>query len=208
ESLDILDKDGSDARPEQIAAVTTALIASATASPGDYARAERLLRAELDKRDRPVTLILALADLLNWTDQFANAEQLYREILKTQERHPAALNNLALMLALHGRGENGSLALVDKAIQVLGPQSPLLDTRATINLLLGKPKEAAADIEKSLAARPSAASFFHQSLVEQRLGNRQAARDSLVKANELGLKMEELHPLEWPSYRQLQKELQ
>jgi len=70
-----------------------------------------------------------------------------------------------------------------------GTESVVLDTRAH-SACAGKPNEAAADIEQSLASRPSAAAIFHQSLVEQRLGNQRAARDSLDKANELGLKME------------------
>lgn len=207
ESLDILEKEWEHGKPENIVPVTITLLTSADATEEHFARAEKLLRAALDKSERPATLLLALADLQTFREKYDDAESLYRQVLAEQPQNATALNNLALLLALRGRGGQESMALIDKAIEIVGSKPALLDTRATIRLALGNPKEALADVEQSLAGQPSAVAFFHQSLVEHRLGQKPAARLSLEKANDLGLRPVDLLPLERPALRQLQKDM-
>jgi tetratricopeptide (TPR) repeat protein len=206
ESLDILEREWRAARPKDIASFSQALLAS-TSSTEDLSRVEHVLRAALEKHDRPLLLIMALAELQNWREIFDEAEQLYREVLIRQDQHAAALNNLAVLLAIRGRGGQESIALIQKALEVSGQNSDLLDSRATIYLALGKFKSAASDLEQVIASQPNALSFMHQSQVKLRLGERAAARESLARARELGLRIENLHPLERPGLRRLQNEL-
>ncbi len=206
ESLDILEREWANARWEDISSFSESLFASA-ASPEHLSRAEKVLHAALDEYERPVVLVLALAQLQSGRGQFDDAEELYREALRTQNKNISALNNLAILLAMRGRGGQEPIALIEKAMEIVGPNSHLLDSRATVNLALGDLKSAAADLERVLAVRPNAISFLHRSQIELRLGQRESARESLAKAKELGLRMATLHPLERPGYRQLQKDL-
>lgn len=207
ESLDILEREWSNARWEDIATFSESLFASTAATPEQFSRAEGVFRAALDEYDRPIVLVLSLAQLQNGRGLFDDAELLYREVLQRQDRNVSALNNLAVLLAVRGRGGQEPITLIEKAIEVVGPDPHLLDSRATINLALGDLKSAAADLERVLASQPNALSFMHRSQLELRLGQRAAARESLTKARELGLRMQTIHPLERPGYRQLQKDL-
>jgi tetratricopeptide (TPR) repeat protein len=176
------------------------------ATPVQLTRAEKVLRAALAKLDRPIVLVQALADLQSWREQYDEAEQLYRESLMLKES-ALALNNLALLLALRGKGGNEPVELIEKALNLVGQDASLLDSRATINLALGSPQMAATDLKVAISKRPSALNYFHQAQVASRLGQKEAARESLSKASELGLQPEDLHPLERQSFRQLQQEL-
>ena len=208
ESLDVLENNWSNARPEEIAAVTATLAKSPTATKAHSARAAQVLNAALEKHGRPLVLILALANLQNWGEQFAEAERLYREALAKDARNVGTLNNLALLLALRGRGGKEPLSLIQKAVEIAGPNPGLLDSRGTIYLLQGDTRLAADDLARALLKRPSAGGYFRQAQVELRLGHQEAARESFAKAGALGLRTEELHPLERPIYRQLKTELQ
>jgi tetratricopeptide (TPR) repeat protein len=207
EALGLLEKNWGDARPDEIIAVTSTLVKSASATKEHFTRGGQILEAALQKHSRPAKLVQALADLYNFGERFADAELLYRDILHNDPNNTGALNNLALLLALRGRGGQESLTLIRRAIEIAGPNPGLLDSRATVYLSLGDLGHAADDLAKALLRRPSAGSYFRQAQVELQLGHKDAARESFARAGELGLKAEELHPLERPYYRQLQVEL-
>jgi tetratricopeptide (TPR) repeat protein len=208
ESLDLLEKEVLTARPEKIAAVSATLLESAAATKEQFLRTEQLLQVALEKNSRPLVLILALADLQNWWEKYDEAERSYREVLQAKSDNVAALNNLALLLALRGRDGREALALIEKALKIAGPNPALLDTRATVYCLaLGDPRRAADDLSRALKRRPDAATYFRQALIELRLGNVEGARQSFAKGTELGLQITRLHPLERPLFRQLETEL-
>jgi predicted Zn-dependent protease len=207
ESLELLEKEAPTARPEEIAAVVLTLLTSSVATKEDRLRAEQVLDQALNQHHRPLVLLLAYADLQNWREKYDDAERLYREVLDKDNQNAAALNNLALLLALRGRGNPESMRLIEKALQLVGEHPSLLDSRATINLTLGQPQKAEVDLARVLEKRPTAAAYFRQAQVELRLGKREPAREALGKALTLGLKAEDLHPLERPGFRQLEAEL-
>lgn len=206
EALEILERTWSKAQPAEITAVTITLMISPAATPQQLSGVEKVLRAALEKFDRNELLVQALADLQSWREEYDEAEALYRESLEKRE-HPLALNNLALLLALRGKGGNEPLRLIEKAIELVGLDPSLLDSRATINLTLGNPQLAVPDLILAIEKRPSPLNYFHQAQVAQRLGQKESARASMSKANELGLQVENLHPLERKGFRQLQQEL-
>src|SRR5207248_3637559 len=117
------------------------------------------------------------------------------------------LNNLAVLLALRGRGGKEPLTLIEMALKATGPNPALLDSRGTIYFALRDPARAAADLAQAIRRRPSAASYFRQAEAALPLGMDDAARQSFNKALELGIRIEDLHPLERPAYRQLQAAL-
>jgi Tfp pilus assembly protein PilF len=207
ESLDLLEKNWSDMRPDGLAVVTATLWQSPAATKEHFARAEQILNSALQKYDRPVVLVLALANLQNWGEEYSEAEESYREVLRKESRNAEALNNLALLLALRGRGGREPLALIETVLQIVGQDPGLLDTRSMIYLALGDATHAATDIAEAIRRQPFAASYMRQALVELRLGGKDAARASFAKATELGLKIKDLHPLERAAYRQLEADL-
>ncbi|MSR60166.1 MAG: tetratricopeptide repeat protein [Planctomycetaceae bacterium] len=224
-SLDLLEKEWRGARPTEIMAVTSTLITSGATSPDDSARAEKILRDALTVWDRPVVLLLGLADLQSWREvipaseenqtyddaknqTYDDAENLYREVLEKELRNPVAMNNLALLLALRGGHDQEPLQLINQAIAFVGNDAALLDSRATIYLALNNPQKAGDDLLKSLQGRETALSLFHMAQVKHRLGQLEDARDSMAKAIEANLKMQDVHPLERPALKELQDQLQ
>lgn len=208
ESLDVLEKHWHEAGAEEITTVTGALLASPQADRARLERAEKIVRAALEKHNRPVILVLALADLCSWREGYDEAESLYREVIERNDRSPIAFNNLALLLALRGRGGDDALNLVDRALDLVADDPSLLDSRATILLARGDAQRAAIDLKQALDRRPSAHSYFHQAQASLRLGQPDVARESLQKAIALGLNADSLHPLERPLFLQLRQELQ
>ena len=97
--------------------------------------------------------------------------------------------------------------VIEEAIRVLGPTSDLLDTRAVVYLAQGKAKEAAADMRWALVDGPSISKYYHMARVEQALGNADAAREALKKANDLRGDHNPFTPAERTAFEQLQKEL-
>jgi tetratricopeptide (TPR) repeat protein len=206
EALAILERSWSTAQPGEITPVAIALMISPAATPQQLTGVEKILRSAIEQQNRNILLVQALADLQSWREEYDEAETLYRESL-SKGYHPLALNNLALMLALLGKGGNEPLKLIEKAIELVGLDPSLLDSRATINLALGNPQLAAPDLILAIEKRPSPLSYFHQAQVFLRLGQKDSARKSMETANEVGLQIENLHPLERKNYRQLQQEL-
>lgn len=206
EALDLLEKNWPVSQPPEIAAVTTALMVAAGTTPAHLARSEKILRDALAKMDRPVLLVQALADLQSWREQYDEAEDLYRETL-TKDENPLALNNLALLIGLRGKGGKEALELIDRAIFIAGQDPSLLDSRATINLALGNPQLSVSDLVLVIDKRPSSTlGHFHQAQVSLHLGKTDAARKSFERAQEFGLQLATLHPLERDGFRKLAKE--
>lgn len=206
EALEILERAWSTGQPGEITAVAVTIMISAAATPQQLTRLEKLLRTAIEKQKRHVLLVQALADLQSWREEYDEAEALYRESLSKGD-HPLALNNLALMLALLGKGGDEPLRLIEKAIELVGLEPSLLDSRATINLALGNPQLAVSDLILAIEKRPSPLNYFHQAQVALRLGQKESARNSMLKADELNLQAEHLHPLERKNYLQLLQEL-
>lgn len=207
-AIDILERDWRSARPEEITAVTGALISAPGGSSEAFSRVEKVLRAALDEHQRPVILVLGLADVYSWRERYSEADALYREVLQKNERNAVALNNLALLLALQGDAGKESLRMVNKALDIAADDPALLDSRATIYLAVGDSQRATDDLSLSIELRPSPHSYFHQAQASFRLGKPDDAKASLSKALALGLSEVSLHPLERPGFRQLTRQLQ
>lgn len=207
DSLNLLEKNLGQSRIEEIAAVTGTAISMGTATKEQLARIERLLRQSVDTHKRPLVLLLALADHLNWTGKYSEAEQLYREALIHRPDNLAALNNLAVLLALQGKSGGEPLKLIEQAISLAGAQAVLLDSRGTVLLAMGDTDRAGKDFRRAIALQPTRGGYFRLALVELNQGNQEAARTSLAKARELGLRAETLHPLERPLLEQLEFQL-
>jgi tetratricopeptide (TPR) repeat protein len=207
ESLDALEQRLDSCRPEEVAAVSAEFLTSGLATDDQMSRLEGVLRKSLETHERNLILILALADHLNWSAKYRDAEQLYREALRLQPENLSALNNLAVLLALSGKNSAEASNLIEKAITLRGTLSVLLDSRGTVRMVTGDATRAADDLRQAVAMRPSSGSYFRLALAELQLGKDDAARKALLNATNLGLTESTLHPLERPLLRQLQSKL-
>jgi tetratricopeptide (TPR) repeat protein len=186
--------------PEVLAGPHVGLLRAAGAVGEPCLRAERLLRTALGRPDlnpmAKAALLFAHADLEDLRGNFEAAQADYRRVLATDPANPAALNNLAWLLALRGAPGAEALPLIQKAIDVLGPRPDLLDTRSLVYLALGRADQARADLKASIADTPTATRYLHLARLCQTAGDAEAAAVALREARALGLRRAQLHPAE------------
>src|SRR5262249_22961158 len=170
------------------------------ATPAQLQRAVRWLEEASQKNPDSLALLMHLAGLRQLQQKYSEAEQLYRHILLRNNRNPIAMNNLAWLIALENGNKEEALDLINRAIELVGPVAELLDTRAVINLMRGKPELAIGDLRTALDEAPSATRYFHLARAQLETKNLRAAQASLKDAKELHLTRESIHPLEQQAY--------
>ncbi|MEX0724832.1 MAG: tetratricopeptide repeat protein [Planctomycetaceae bacterium] len=149
--------------------------------------------------------------LASWQDgqgQNTEAIETYRALLAENEKSVIAMNNLAWLLALDKSNIDEAKALVERAMQIAGPISDLLDTRGVIEILAGEFPQAIATLEAAVVENDSASRRFHLALAFAGTDNLDAARFHMDEANRLGLKEIALDDQEVLLYRSLQERLQ
>lgn len=102
-----------------------------------------------------------------------------------QPRNVAVLNNLATMLAEQPESEKRKEALeyVERAINLVGPQPGLLDTKGMVLFFDGKPDLALAALEEAVRdPSPDPRWWLHLAVVRERSGQLDQARAALQKA--------------------------
>ena len=177
EALDLAEPLLTSAAPEEIAGVVSTMLARiAEDTTGRFDRVQRLVQEAINQHPKSIPLKTVAAELAGWKQQYKQAVAYYREVLQLDSRDLVAMNNLALLLALKENQSEEALQLINQVLEVREDDPTFLDSRATIFLSIGKPQDALVDLEKSLAAAPSAQTLFHQALAYQQLGQRESAR--------------------------------
>ena len=182
----------SDAVARASATVFAATAASSRSSDGAVGRLETAAVAE----GATLAVVVSLASVRENQGRFDEAEALYRRALRRAGDDPAALNNLAVLVALRGRNSREAVDLADRAIKRAGPVPELLDTRGLARLLAGDAAAAVVDLAEAADAAPAAAIYFHLAQAYLHVGDRDAAASALRRASALGLADRALHPLE------------
>jgi tetratricopeptide (TPR) repeat protein len=207
-ALDCCEKAWQTCRPEPSGGASLATLKAGQPSPDQYRRVENWLSDGLKKKPGSSVLWLQLADLHEMRGDFEKAETIYRDVLKRDPDNPVALNNLAWQLAQRsGRGKT-ALPLINRAIDLLGPQAALLDTRAAVLLGMGRADLAVADLEKVARDDPSASRSFRLARAHHQTRNTKAALALLEKAMNEGLDPARLQPSERQTYQEMRAELQ
>ncbi len=169
----------------------------------EVTRVEGWLRAAATKDTRRIATRLQLADLMDLQGRADEVEKLCREVLAQDANNLVALNNLAWQLGQRPGRADEALTLIGRAIEKYGPLPELLDTRAVIHLSLGKSEQSLADLERVVKDAPTPGRYFHLSRAHQQAKNQPSALAALQRANELGLSVQQLHPLEHAAYREM-----
>jgi tetratricopeptide (TPR) repeat protein len=201
ESLDVIEAIWAKCKPETAALTTVAALRVGGPTDRDYRRAEVLLREEVARNPMTGNLLVALADLRDAEGKDGEAETLYRQILTANPRNALALNNLAWLLAFRPGKSAEALELVNRRIEMTGPSASVLDTRGVVYLKLGRAEDAARDFTDSAAQNPTAVYYFHLAEAQKAAGKANEAEKTSRKAEELGLKEADLHPLEQADYQ-------
>ncbi len=117
------------------------------------------LRLLLERRPNHPQLMLSLAKLYHFWQQYKPAEQLYRALLTqnslTEETdRAAAMNNLAWILFSQNKQLQEALQWADKGLMIQPQNADLLDTRGEIFFEMGQFAKAREDFEQSLKNAP------------------------------------------------------
>lgn len=203
DALDMLDRNWDGGNPVAISQVSSILLRDGKISKEQQERLNRILQSALKKFDRPVPLLMVMADLCTKQARYADAEGFYRDILEKNSGNAYAMNNLAVLLALQGIKSDEALKLIDKAVELAGPVAAMLDSRATVYLALNEPDKALADMNNALAEGETQVRLFHLAQAYELAGQQSAAVDTMKKALETGLTKEMLQPLEVPAFDKL-----
>jgi tetratricopeptide (TPR) repeat protein len=162
-----------------------------------------------------VPLRLQQAELYDLSQQYEKATGIYRSLLSEGDLvgvgRAVVLNNLAYLLALAPSGEGATgeaRKFVNEAVDLLGPQTDILDTRAMISIAAKQYEDAISDLNLAVIDRPTAAKFFHMAIAHLMAGQNQQAANAWKKAVELGLTRESVSRLEKEQYDKVQSELE
>ncbi len=206
EALDLCEQAWRTSKPEAVADAVVVLVYAAPDGEKHHARASEQLAAA--RKNHPLSQAIAfqLANLWDLQGKSAEAETLYREILTKNQDSTGALNNLAWLLALRREKLPEALSLINRAIEIGGPDPGLFDTRAAVYTAMGNAEAAIKDLEASLAKAGSASGYFHLARAYALAQNQKAAKEAWNKAVAAGLNQRALHRLERSAFTQLASE--
>jgi tetratricopeptide (TPR) repeat protein len=212
EALDVCDQCWASCPPVEVAQVCLVALSAMPADPDWLRRVSARLEPAVAAAPDQVNLLAALAAVRNFQGRFDDAVALYRQVLKADENHRTALNNLVWLLALQDGHAQEAVELIDKATkaETVRTSPGLRDTRAVAHLATGRAqdvKSAVEDLELLVAEAPSATFMFHLARAYDQLGRTVEAKRAWQAAKTQGLKPDGLHPLERDSYERLARVL-
>jgi cellulose synthase operon protein C len=169
---------------------------------------EQVLEGFKKKDPRSITIRLAVANLRVLQRRYADAEQVYRELIAEDTKEFLARNNLAWLLASQKERLPDAEKCIADALSARGPEAMLLDTQAVVHLASGKNTEAVKLLEELVRDYPRETTYLlHLAQAHAASGNSAAAKGALQKAQKEGLNAEALHPLERRGLDVLEREL-
>jgi tetratricopeptide (TPR) repeat protein len=157
---------------------------------------------------------MAQADFRDAQQRYEDSAEIYRKLVirpdLTDIRRAIVLNNLSFLLALTdsaGAGDLDAMKLVEEAVNILGPTTDILDTRAVVLMAKGDYKKSIDDLEFSVKNTPTAAKYFHKAQAHLGAGDDKAALEAWQRAEELGLTRDGLNRLEHHRYDELKQRI-
>jgi tetratricopeptide (TPR) repeat protein len=194
--------------PEAAARASIATLHAGKPTEEQISRVERWLLAAQEKTPNATPILLYLAELRDLQKRYADAEDLYRQVLTRERTNATALNNLAWLLAQKKDGAAEALELINRAIDLQGPAPGLLDTRANVYLAGDQAEAAIKDLEEAAAEAPGAPRLFQLARARLKAKDRTAAAKAFAEAKRLGFDPKQLHPLQQELAQSLSRELE
>lgn len=179
------------------------------------AQIQNWLEAGFRENPDSITLSVTQADLYDLQKRYDDAANVYRKLLEGDNlvglRRAVVLNNLAYLVALAGKSAKTDvdpMKLVVEAVQILGPNSDILDTRAVVYMSREQYKEAISDLELAVTDGPTASKYFHKAVAHLRAGESRNAIEAWQKAERLGLNRDALNRMEHELYEKVKGEIE
>jgi cellulose synthase operon protein C len=125
-------------------------------------------------------------------------------------RRAIVLNNLSFLVALAGSSAKvdvDPLKLVDEAMDIMGPNADILDTRAVVFISTKKYQEAVEDLVLSVMDNPTASKYFHKAQAHLLAGQNRDAVEAWEKAEALGLNHDAINLMEIQLFDQLKAKI-
>jgi Flp pilus assembly protein TadD len=150
---------------------------------GDLNQAIDTFRKASQAAPNDAAPLLQLGLLMDGTGRRDQAKPIYEQILRIQQDHPIALNNLAFIKAEEGADLDSALSMAQRAFQSQ-PQSPdIADTLGWVYIrknLSGEAIRVFTDLVKKYPANPIYRYHFGMALMQR--GDRPAAKRELEAA--------------------------
>jgi tetratricopeptide (TPR) repeat protein len=211
EAIEICDRIWAEVPVVAVAEVAVSILNELPPNSREFNQVERRLDEAMKKAPDNAELMVAMANLRNFQGQYEKAEELYRAALVKNPRQGTALNNLAWIIALRSGKSAEAIELINRAMEVVGNEAGLIDTRGVAHLARKQPSSyelAIKDFETVASENPdSASAYFHLAQAYAAAGKRKEANEAWQKAKKNKLSIQVLHPLERPAYEQLSREL-
>jgi tetratricopeptide (TPR) repeat protein len=175
---------------------------------------QRWLDSGLRENPDSVSLLMAQADFLEMQKKYQEEAAVHRKTLLNPDltgfRRAVVLNNLAFLLALDPssvKEGDDILKMINEAKDILGPSSDILDTRAVVYTAQKDYKSAIQDLELVVTDKPDTSKYYHKARAHLLDGQNSAALDAWKKAEELGLKRDDLKRMEFEQYEEMKKQI-
>jgi tetratricopeptide (TPR) repeat protein len=187
---------------------------SSEATPEQFEKVEKWLQLAMEEDADSLKLQLQQAELNELRGQSDEVISRYRQLLGKKDlsvvERAIVENNLAFVLGMSGSKANveEALKLVNSSIEILGPSSDLLDTRAICYLKLGDNKRALEDLRAAVADVASPLKLMHLAMAEAKSGDKASASKTLERSRKLGLDVNTLSPREKEHYHELARTLE
>jgi len=201
EALSILEEGKETIDSFQLSKVCGIIIRNHQARSSQREQAEELIQLALKRTDRPDALLMVVADSYTRLTDYAKAEGIYRKAIQENPNHAIAMNNLAVLLAMQDENLDEALRLINKAIEIAGPEPAMLDSRATVYIARGESDKALVDIQAALNDAETPIRLFHLAQIYFNGGRPKSAVAAFTDAEKRGLTPSTVQPLELPIYR-------
>jgi tetratricopeptide (TPR) repeat protein len=163
----------------------------------------RMIRLALRDDPESARRLVFEAEMLEVQEKFDESIAAYNKLLARDDVpkivRATALNNLAFILALQSkRPEDLELALrsSNQAVEILGPLSDILDTRALVYIASNHFEDAVADMRLSVMVSPTPSKYYHLAVAELGAGNEAAAKAAWARAKADGIGPDKVSQLE------------
>ncbi len=152
------------------------------------------------------------AETLEVQEKFDEAVAAYNKILDRDDVpefvRATALNNLAFLLAMKKQDLDQALEGVNEAIEIIGPISDILDTRALVYSHRGDYAAAVKDLQLAVKMGATASKYFHLAAALLGAGDEAAAVQAWEQAELRGLSAEALPDVEIPDFEATQQKIE
>jgi tetratricopeptide (TPR) repeat protein len=183
--------------PQALAAVGVGIVVASDRLSAERARLVQGWVAAIPPTPENRGLVLELTGiLLTLQERYAEAAEVYREMVKLAPRDADHLNNLAFLLGVRGTDPDAGLEVLKRAKEVAGPRPNLLDTEGMILLAKGEARAAVRVLAAAAKESHDAAAYFHLALAHDRAGEKAEAANAIRVAQRLKIRPRSVLPAE------------